>query len=171
MASADSDWHAATASGRDRERLLLLRAPAQNRVAALVRVDRARTSSDEAHRSVVDGAHRTGDRIDCQHDWQVRSLPSPSRNRSGRRLPHSSGAVEVKVIVCGITPPAGATANNCCTCGAGAYVALPPWFASIVQVPAPMNVTVPLLIAHTGRRACVDRQHHRQIRGRVAVAR
>lgn len=31
----------------------------------------------------------------------------------------------------------------CCTCGAGKYELLPAWLASIVQVPAALNVTTP----------------------------
>src|SRR5690242_6193442 len=59
------------------------------------------------------------------------------------------GTVEVNVIVCGVRPPALLTANDCCTCGAGAKVASPPWLASIVHVPAPIKLTTSLLIVHT----------------------
>ena len=38
---------------------------------------------------------------------------------------------------------------DCCTWGAGAYVALPAWFASTTQVPEALNMTTPPLIEHT----------------------
>ena len=47
------------------------------------------------------------------------------------------GAVEVKATVCDFL----LTVNDCCTCGAGAYSALPAWLASIVHVPALMKLT------------------------------
>ncbi len=46
-------------------------------------------------------------------------------------------------------PAACPSMTDCCTCGAGAYSALPGWFASIVQVPMPMKVTFDPEIEHT----------------------
>ena len=48
------------------------------------------------------------------------------------------GAVDVNVIVCEPLP----TLNDCCSCGAAAYSALPAWLASIAHMPAPWKLTV-----------------------------
>src|SRR4051794_21075758 len=55
------------------------------------------------------------------------------------------GAGELKLIVWAPLP----TAKLCCTCGAALKLALPPWLASITQVPAPRNDTVVPAIEHT----------------------
>ncbi len=41
------------------------------------------------------------------------------------------------------------TVNDCWTCGAALKLPLPAWFASITQLPAPVNDTTPPLIEHT----------------------
>src|SRR5919204_2087813 len=56
----------------------------------------------------------------------------------GLFAPTGSGGVEVNVIVC----DPRAIVNDCCTCGAAAYVPFPAWFASIVHVPARTMVRV-----------------------------
>jgi hypothetical protein len=40
------------------------------------------------------------------------------------------------------------TSTGCCCCGAGRYVSLPTWLASITHVPTPVNDTVPALTEH-----------------------
>src|SRR5258708_23644401 len=48
-------------------------------------------------------------------------------------------------MVCAVLP----TLKFCCTCGAAFQFVSPAWFASITQLPAPMNDTVEPVIEHT----------------------
>ena len=62
----------------------------------------------------------------------------------------AGGAVDVKVIDCTLCDGIPLrTENDCLTWGAARYLESPGWFALIVQVPAPMGVTVESVTLHT----------------------
>src|SRR6516162_11958780 len=64
--------------------------------------------------------------------------PAATRVVAVPTVPEAGG---LKVMLCA----AGATAMLCCTWGAGREWALPAWWASMTQVPAPVKVSaVPL---------------------------